>query len=84
MTPEQILADPSKLGMLGMMALALAAFMRGWVITAGHHTQVVTQLKEHCAEVTKEKNEYKDLALRSAETADRALRAAEKVVIKAN
>lgn len=78
----QFISDPTKVGMLGLMAVAITAILRGWVITAAHHQAVVTELKSQLADALKEKSEYKELALRGVELTNRALTAAEKVAGK--
>jgi len=79
---DQFLADPTKVGMIGLMAIALAAFMRGWIVTGATHERALTDLKSvyeaRLAETVKDKNEFKDMLLKAADTADRALSVAQK------
>lgn len=67
MTLDQFLADPSKLGMVGLLAIAVVAFMRGWIVTGTQYQQVL-----------KERDEFKNMVIRAVETTDRALSVAQK------
>jgi hypothetical protein len=71
---DQWLADPTKLGALGLMAIAIAALMKGWVVTAAHHQQVIDVYKERIILLQQEKDEYKELIVHSVENTDRALK----------
>lgn len=70
---DQILADPTKVGAISLMAVAITALMRGWVVTAGHHTAVIAQYETRVTQLLAEKNEFKDMVVRSVETTERAL-----------
>lgn len=67
MTLDQFLADPTKLGMIGLLSLAVLAFMRGWVVTGPQYEAM-----------RKERDEFKEMVVRAADTADRALKVAQK------
>jgi hypothetical protein len=75
---EQFLSDPSKIGAVGLMAVAIAALMRGWVVTSHHMNQVVQQYEQRITKLESEKDEFKRLVITSVETTDRAIRVAEK------
>jgi len=79
---DQFLADPTKVGMVGVLAIAIAAFMRGWIVTGQHHAEVVARYERVIEGLTKEKDQFKDMVIKSAETADRALRVAQTNVQK--
>jgi hypothetical protein len=66
---EQVLTDPEKIGIIGLLAIAVAAFMREWVYTAAAYNRM-----------KQERDEFKDMVIRSVDTTDRALRTAEKAV----
>lgn len=71
------LSDPKIVGpIIALLAAAIGALLRGTVVTAGHHTQVLGAMQVRIDELVKDKNEFKDIALRSADTADRALKVA--------
>jgi cell division protein FtsL len=78
----QLLADPSKLGVLGLMAVIIMAILKGWVVTATHHLEIVTEKDKYIAQLEREKEEFKQIALRGTELAQRALTASEKIVEK--
>lgn len=73
---DEFLKDPSKIGALSFMAIAIAALMRGWVITASHHTAICAQYESRITDLTREKNEFKEMVIRSVETTERALQVA--------
>lgn len=73
---DQFLSDPSKIGALGMMAIAVAALMRGWVIPFSHYSAVIAQYETRISELTKEKNEFKDMVIHAVDTTERALQVA--------
>jgi hypothetical protein len=86
---DQFLADPTKVGMIGLLAIAITAFMRGWIVTGAERDRAVAELRtvyearladknERLAETVKDKNEFKDMLLKAADTADRALVVAQK------
>lgn len=65
--PEDFLT-PEKLGMLGMMTVAIAAFMRGWIVTASHVTDLKLQVVElkaqyesRIVELTNDREDYKNM-----------------------
>lgn len=79
---EQFLSDPSKVGMIGLLAIAVVAFWKGWVIPGTTHTaviaQITTQYEARLLDTVKDKNEFKDMLLKAADTADRAIAVAQK------
>lgn len=78
----QLMADPSKLGVLGLMAVIIVAILKGWVVTAAHHLAIVTEKDRYITQLEREKEEFKQIALRGTELAHRALTASEKLVEK--
>lgn len=74
---DQFLSDPSKIGAMGLMAIAIASLMRGWVITSSHHSAIVSLYEIRMADLVKEKNEFKDMIIHSVGLTDRALQVAQ-------
>jgi hypothetical protein len=77
---EQWLSDPSKVGATVVLVAAIVALLRGMVVTAGHHAQVVAALQLQIEELKKDKKEFKDLLFVFTDTNERALVVAEKTV----
>lgn len=75
---EQFLSDPSKIGVISLMAMAIAAFMRGWIVTAAVHADTIARYEVRIMEVAKERDEFKAMVLHAATTTDRALTIAQK------
>lgn len=79
---DQFIADPTKIGMIGMLAIAVVAFWKGWVIPGTTHTAVIAQItaqyEARLLDTVKDKNEFKDMLLKAADTADRAIIVAQK------
>jgi uncharacterized ion transporter superfamily protein YfcC len=66
---EELLKDPNKLGVVGILALIIVAFVREWIIPGPAYQQM-----------KKERDEFKDMVIRQAETVDRALKVPERSV----
>jgi hypothetical protein len=67
---DQILSDPTKLGIVGLLVIAIASFFRGWIIPVVTHDKIVSglnlQLVEKDARIKKleeERNELMHLAM---------------------
>jgi hypothetical protein len=83
------LAEISKLSGPALMALAIIAFVRGWVLTSGHHKGVLEQkdkqieiLERRIVDLVNEKEEFKQFAFRQTDVTDRAIQTTERVVEK--
>ena len=57
----------SNAGSLGILAAAVVAFLRGWIVSGGAHARVL-----------KERDRAMDLVYKQADIAERALRASER------
>lgn len=77
MTIEEALSDPSKVGVIGLLSIAILAFLRGWVVTAQQFSSTCAQYEKVIDELKQEKNEYRGMVIQTIQTADRALKVAQ-------
>jgi hypothetical protein len=70
---------PEKFGIIGLLALAVIAFFRGWIVTAAAHERLRTDCFDREKRLMAERDEFKDMALRGLELTERTIAVAQKV-----
>lgn len=63
------LENPNAVGGVALLVLAVASFVKGWIVPKWSYDAVVTS----CSDLKKERDEFKAMALRNVDLTDRAL-----------
>jgi hypothetical protein len=74
MALDQILSDPSKLGIGGLLTVAILALWREWVVPGTMYLRACAERDAQITKLTVERDEFKKMLMASIEIAERTQR----------
>lgn len=70
---SDLLKDPNKIGAVFLLALAVTAFIREWIVPGTTYVRAIAAREAYIVELKRERDEFKSIAMRGVELSERAL-----------
>lgn len=68
---DEILKDPSRVGAVLLLALAVVSFLREWIVPGSTYIKALKDKDDQIAAIMRDRDEYKSLAFKTIEITER-------------
>lgn len=68
---DEFIKDPSRIGAVVLLTLAVAAFLREWIVPGTTYVKALKEKDDQIAAIKKDRDEYRMIAFKSIEITER-------------